>query len=68
MANLKDIKHPALKENVLQGVIAPERFAKMTSEVKRVKEKQTVLYTVVILQRQFEFRHLFRCYSKITFK
>ena len=26
------------------------------------------IFTVVILQRQFEFRHLFRCYSKITFK
>lgn len=30
--NLKDKKNPSLRENVLCGVIAPEKFAVMTSE------------------------------------
>lgn len=30
--NLKDKKNPALRENVLCGVILPEKFATMTSE------------------------------------
>ncbi len=31
--NLRDKKNPALRENVLTGVVVPERFAVMTSEV-----------------------------------
>merc|ERR1712095_140526 len=37
--NLKDKKNPSLRENVLCGVIAPERMAIMTSEeVKKQRE------------------------------
>ena len=34
VANLKDSKNPALKENVLRGLIPPESIAKMTAEVR----------------------------------
>lgn len=32
VANLKNTKHPALKENVLRGLITPEILARMTAE------------------------------------
>lgn len=32
IANLKDTKHPALKENVIRGLISAEKLAKMTAE------------------------------------
>lgn len=32
VANLKDSKNPALKENVLRGLIPPDRIARMTAE------------------------------------
>ncbi|XP_064607079.1 transcription elongation factor A protein 1-like [Liolophura sinensis] len=38
VANLKDSRNPALRENVLVGNIAPEQIAKMTSEEMASKE------------------------------
>lgn len=44
-SNLKDAKNPALRQNVLNGVISPEKLAKMTpdemasSEMKSLREK-----------------------------
>ena len=37
MANLKDIKNPSLKENVLRGLIPADRIARMTAEVRVVE-------------------------------
>lgn len=42
VANLKDKKHPALKENVLQGLIPPERLAKMTAEEMASDDMKTL--------------------------
>ena len=33
VANLKDVKNPSLRENVLRGLIPPDRIARMTAEV-----------------------------------
>lgn len=33
VANLKDTKNPALRHNVLKGIIEPKRIAVMTAEV-----------------------------------
>ena len=34
IANLKDSRNPELRQNVLIGLIAPQRVASMTSEVR----------------------------------
>lgn len=36
VANLRDKKNPALRENVLLGSISPEKLAKMSPEVSTV--------------------------------
>jgi len=41
--NLKDKKNPALRENVLFGVIEPEKFATMTSEEMASDEVRILL-------------------------
>jgi transcription elongation factor S-II len=33
VANLKDVKNPDLRINVMSGMIPPDRIAKMTAEV-----------------------------------
>lgn len=36
LANLKDVKNPNLRRNVLCGSVTPERMAKMTAEVCQI--------------------------------
>lgn len=37
VANLRDSKNPKLRENVLMGLIPPDRIASMTAEVSAVE-------------------------------
>lgn len=36
VANLKDVKNPDLRNNVLSGLIPADRISKMTAEVKTI--------------------------------
>jgi transcription elongation factor S-II len=67
--NLRDKKNQALRENVLTGTVAPEKFAVMTSEemasddIKKIREKFT---KDSILEHQMSMQEgtpsdMFRC-------
>lgn len=43
VANLRDKKNPALRENVLLGSITPQRLVKMTPEVRLVEAELVFL-------------------------
>lgn len=42
VANLKDQKNPALRQNVLKGIIAPEKIAVMTADEMASEEMKTL--------------------------
>ncbi|EPB68542.1 transcription factor S-II, central domain protein [Ancylostoma ceylanicum] len=53
--NLRDKKNPALRENVLTGVVKPEKFAVMTSEEMasdEVREMRDKFNKAAILEHQ----------------
>ncbi|EYC36017.1 hypothetical protein Y032_0946g3160 [Ancylostoma ceylanicum] len=67
--NLRDKKNPALRENVLTGVVKPEKFAVMTSEEMasdEVREMRDKFNKAAILEHQMSVQQgtpsdMFKC-------